>query len=98
MHTDLIRAARSLAKGQLFRIDDGQGQRVECLRGALWLTQHNDRRDVILHPGEGFTIERRGATFVSALGDSAYAVLDAIPPVDAAAAAHAARRESTGAA
>jgi hypothetical protein len=75
MKSDLIQAARALAKGQLFRIDDGVGQRIECLSGALWITQHNDPRDVILRGSEGFTIERGGATYVSALQPSTLVVL-----------------------
>lgn len=81
MNTDLLRAGQPLLKGGLFRIHNGQGRRVECLAGCLWLTQEHDPRDVILEAGEGFTIDRAGDTFLSALGDSSYVVLDAVKPV-----------------
>jgi Protein of unknown function (DUF2917) len=75
MDTDLFRAASQLAKGSLFRIHDGAGRRVECLSGCLWLTQHNDPRDTVLEAGDGFTIDRDGDTFLSALSDSRFVVL-----------------------
>lgn len=75
MDTDLSRAANELAKGNLYRIRDGQGRRVECLSGCLWLTQHNDPRDIVLEAGDGFTIDRAGDTFLSALSDSRFVVL-----------------------
>jgi hypothetical protein len=82
MDIDLIRARRALAKGQLFRVRDGQGRRVECLSGCLWVTQEADPRDVVLEPGDGFTIERGGDTWLSALADSSFVLFDA--PVPAA--------------
>ena len=77
MNTDLLRAARDLPKTGLFRIHDGQGQRIECLQGCLWLTQESDPRDIILEAGEGFTIDRAGETFLSALADARFMVLAA---------------------
>ena len=62
MNTDLLQAAHTLAKGGLFRIRDGQGRRVECLAGF--------QNDV-----DGFTIDRAGDTFLSALADSRFVVL-----------------------
>ncbi len=75
MDTDLFRAANDLAKGNLYRIHDGQGRRVVCLSGCLWLTQDNDQRDTVLEAGDGFTIDRGGDTFLSALADSRFVVL-----------------------
>jgi hypothetical protein len=75
MDTDLFRAASELAKGSLFRIHDGRGRRVECLSGCLWLTQEADPRDVVLEAGDGFTIDRDGETYLSALGDSRFLIL-----------------------
>ena len=77
MDTDLLRAARDLPKTGLFRIHDGQGQRIECLQGCLWVTQESDPRDIILEAGEGFTIDRAGETFLSALSDARFLVLAA---------------------
>jgi Protein of unknown function (DUF2917) len=75
MDNDLYRAAHELAKGRLRRIHDGQGLRVQCLGGCLWLTQDGDRRDIVLEAGDGFTIDRDGDTYLSALADSRFVVL-----------------------
>lgn len=75
MDTDLFRATHQLAKGDLFRIHDGRGRRVECLSGCLWLTEQADPRDTVLEAGEGFTIDRDGDTYLSALSDSRFVVL-----------------------
>ncbi len=75
MDTDLFRAANDLAKGSLYRIHDGQGRRVVCLSGCVWLTQDNDPRDTVLEAGDGFTIDRSGDTYLSALAASRFAVL-----------------------
>ena len=75
MNNDLYRAAHDLAKGQLHRIHDGQGLRVQCLSGCLWLTQESDPRDVVLEAGDAFTIDRAGNTYLSALADSRFVVL-----------------------
>ncbi len=75
MDNDLYRAAHDIAKGQLHRIHDGQGLRVQCLSGCLWLTQRSDPRDVVLEAGDAFTIDRAGDTYLSALADSRFVVL-----------------------
>jgi Protein of unknown function (DUF2917) len=76
MNHDLNHATHLLRKGGLFRVDDGQGRRIECVGGTLWLTQQDDPRDVVLTPGQAFTIDRAGATYLNALGDSSFMVLD----------------------
>ena len=75
---DLYRAAITLRKGELHRIHDGAGQRIEALSGALWVTIDHDLRDIVVEPGEGFSIDRNGDTLVSALDDARFALLDPI--------------------
>jgi hypothetical protein len=76
--TDLHSAAISLRKGAIHRLDNGRGKRIESLSGSLWITIDNDRRDILVDPGEGFTIDRDGATLISALGDARFVVLESI--------------------
>ncbi len=77
MDTDVLHTARRLPKHGLERIAARPGRRVECLHGSLWLTIDGDRRDIVLEPGQGFTLERRDAgVIVSALDSSAFLVLD----------------------
>ncbi len=34
------------------------GTRIVPLEGEVWITQHGDTRDIILHPGQEFIIDR----------------------------------------
>ena len=72
---DLPLAAIALRKGELHRIHAGFGQRIEALNGSLWVTIDNDRRDIVVAPGEGFSIDRNGDTLVSAMDDSSFVLL-----------------------
>lgn len=60
-----------IAENAPLRIHEGQGLRLHCLKGRLWITQENDARDIFLAAGESFTIDHSGLTLVSALGDRA---------------------------
>jgi hypothetical protein len=59
---------------QLVRFDDATGVAIVCLRGELWLTQDGDLDDVILGPGERFTLDRPGLALVEALKASSLRV------------------------
>ena len=74
---DLYPASITLRKGGMHRLSGGLGRRVEALTGSLWITIDNDKRDILVNPGEGFSIDRRGATLISALDDARFVVLDA---------------------
>jgi hypothetical protein len=56
----------SLNTGQLLDIHDGQGFEVVCLDGAVWVTQSNDPRDIVLEAGESFVLDKRGLALVCA--------------------------------
>lgn len=73
---DLHPASISLRKGGLHRLPNGLGRRIESLSGSLWVTIDNDLRDILVNPGEGFSVDREGATLISALDDSRFVVLD----------------------
>jgi hypothetical protein len=60
-----------LQPGQVLRLRDAVGHRITGLRGEIWITQENDRRDVILTPGEGFVLDRPGLALAQAVGDVA---------------------------
>ena len=67
MKTDLIHSATDLSRGQMLRIEDGQGSLVLCLNGTLWLTQQGDQRDIVLEAGEEALIEHDGLSILNAL-------------------------------
>ena len=39
---------------------DARGTEITCIKGALWVTQENDRRDYILYPGSKFVVSCPG--------------------------------------
>ena len=69
-----------LHHGEWTALHDHAGRRVVCLSGSVWITQDRDRRDVVLSPGQGFTLDRPGMAVVSALADASFAVYDALVP------------------
>ena len=75
---DLHPASIPLRKGQIHRLRDGLGQRIEALNGCLWVTIDNDLRDIFVAAGEGFQIDRRGDTLISALADSSFVVMQPV--------------------
>ena len=66
--TDFSRLA--LAAGQTMELRDAMGSRVECLSGSLWITQHEDSRDITLKPGQVFTLDRNGKALLHAFEPS----------------------------
>jgi Protein of unknown function (DUF2917) len=64
---------------EVLDIHDGEGLRVSCLRGDLWITQADDPQDVVLAAGESFVLDRPGLALVSSpVGASTLAVRPAV--------------------
>ena len=78
---DLNRAAIALRKGEIHRLHNGLGQRIESLRGALWVTIDHDPRDIVVEPGAGFSVDREGDTLISAMDDAQFVLLDPAAPL-----------------
>jgi len=62
------RAPSRLGAHSVHPIEDGAGHNLKCLAGSLWLTQENDPRDIILSPGQSFTLDRPGKAVLVVLG------------------------------
>jgi ferric-dicitrate binding protein FerR (iron transport regulator) len=45
---------------------DAGGSTVTCESGSVWLTMEGDSRDIVLAPGESFTVDRAGLTLLAA--------------------------------
>jgi hypothetical protein len=65
--TGLSRAKLDLPKGARIKVRDAAGWLVSCHGGRVWITLEHNIRDIILEAGQGFIIDRRGLTLVSAL-------------------------------
>jgi hypothetical protein len=81
MNTNDVKPATiNLRKGEIRRVRNGLGQRIESLSGSLWVTIDNDPRDIVVGPGEGFSVDRDGDALISAMDDSQFVLLDALEP------------------
>ncbi len=65
----------NLTNGDLLELADARGTTLRVTRGALWVTQERDRRDVVLGAGDVWTVERHGLTVGEARGDVAVVVI-----------------------
>jgi hypothetical protein len=66
MNIRLDRAQLHLEARELIRLYDPRGARVECVRGALWITQHKDHEDHFLAANDTLTLERPGLALIHA--------------------------------
>ena len=64
-----------LAPDELVKLDGARGTTLRVTRGKLWITLENDTRDVVLEPGDVFTIDRGGLTLVEAQGPATVCVM-----------------------
>ena len=81
----------ALAARSVHRIENGRGMRVSCIRGATWITQENDPRDIVLASGQSAVLDRAGVAVIYAFRDAVITVGPAwqLPaPPAAARAAH----------
>ena len=51
----------------IHRLEAGCGVLIECVAGALWITQQGDHRDITLTAGERFRLDRDGLAVVYGL-------------------------------
>ena len=74
MDIRLEHTAVKLAQYETINIIDGKGSRVVARAGNVWITQEHDPRDVILRPGQSFTLDRDGTAVIEALVDAEVAL------------------------
>ncbi len=71
-HTRLL-----LQRGQTSRLPEARDTHLCSAEGTLWVTLDHDARDIVLEPGQCFTVRSREAVTSSALAGPA--VLDLRP-------------------
>ena len=67
MRIDTSQARLSLPPGSLAHIDLAPFSRLRGLRGQSWITLDNDRRDIVLGPGEEFVADGQAHAIACAL-------------------------------
>lgn len=76
MQIEINRSTLSLAREGLVAIRDGQGTRIDCHAGNLWITQECDVKDAVIAAGESFTVRNRGLTLLTALSASQLTIIE----------------------
>jgi len=71
MQIELGSGAVRLAPNQTLKVVDGAGSTVCALEGALWITEENQVRDIVLEPGDCYRLQHRGTALVNSLGGEA---------------------------
>ena len=71
MHIELGSGAVRLGPNQTLKVVDGAGATVCALEGALWITEENQPKDIVLQPGSCYQLRRRGIAIVNSLGGTA---------------------------
>ena len=59
-----------LRRGGVVRLPEGPGTTVTARAGAVWITEQDSPRDVVLTPGQSFTLGRPGLALVQAFRDA----------------------------
>ena len=80
MDKSLDLALTKLGKGALLRIADARGRGIAVFGGSVWITQHEDRRDIFVEGGESFTFDRPGLAIVQALQPTRLLVYETFLP------------------
>lgn len=70
MKIDAAMLSLRLPENAHLRLQDAQGASVRVHRGVLWITQAGDGVDHLIEPGCSFTLDRKGATIISAITDA----------------------------
>jgi hypothetical protein len=65
----------SLASREAITLPDIRGATLRVTQGTVWLTQENDRKDVVLRPGDNWVVEADGDTVVEAQDNVTFCVV-----------------------
>jgi hypothetical protein len=69
-------SALLLERWQTVELRDARGARARVERGCVWVTMNGAVRDVVLGPGQVFTVDRNGPTLLHAEAPTALHIAD----------------------
>jgi len=79
MNIDFDRAQLRLKAREVIRLYDARGARVECVLGALWITQNRDHEDYFLAANDTLTLDRPGLALIHAQAPSEIVLSEPAP-------------------
>jgi hypothetical protein len=71
MRIELKSGAVKLGPNQTLKVVDGEGTTVCAVEGAVWITEENQAKDIVLQPGACYQLRRRGTAILNSLGGNA---------------------------
>ena len=70
MRIELRSGALQLSRGQTLKVMDGAGSTICTAHAAVWITEENRPRDIVLEPGSCYRLAARGVAVIEALGEA----------------------------
>jgi Protein of unknown function (DUF2917) len=70
MRIELKTGALQLQRGQTLKVVDGAGATICAARAAVWITEENRPRDIVVEPGGCYRLSERGVAVIEALGEA----------------------------
>ena len=64
-----------LAARESVSLPDMRGTTLRITRGSVWITQENDTKDIVLHAGDNWVVEKNGLTILEAQEDTTFCAL-----------------------
>ena len=71
MKLEMKQGAVKLGPNQTLKVLDAAGSTVCALEGAIWITEENDAKDIVLQPGGCYRLRHDGVAIVNSLGGEA---------------------------
>lgn len=70
MRIELRTGALKLQRGQTLKVLDGAGSTICASHAAVWITEENRPRDIVVEPGGCYELRARGVAVIEALGEA----------------------------
>jgi hypothetical protein len=71
MRVEFEAGAVKLGPNQTLRLRDAAGSTVCAVEGAVWITEENQPKDIVLERGACYRLSHRGLAIINALGAQA---------------------------
>ena len=68
MQIELRSGAVRLGPNQTLKVLDGAGSMVCATEGAVWITEENQPRDIVLEAGRCYRLKHAGVAILNSLG------------------------------
>jgi hypothetical protein len=74
MRIELQPGALRLVRGQMLKVTHALGSTICCNEGAVWITEENMPKDVVLETGGHYQLRQAGLAVVQAFRDASVAL------------------------